>query len=66
MFAAINQRQCVLFFEVFSIILRISHCMYYSTKIEVMVEPIQRENLASFEVNASPVIKVIHRILLNF
>lgn len=40
--------------------------MYYSTKVEVMVEPVQRENLASFEVNTSPVIKVIHRILLNF
>lgn len=66
MSAGTNQCRCILFPEV-----QVSYCisqryMYYITKVEVMMEPIHRENLASFEVNASPVIKVIHRILLNF
>lgn len=66
MSAGTNQCRCILFPEV-----QVSYCisqryMYYITEVEVMMEPIHRENLASFEVNASSVIKVIHRILLNF
>jgi len=62
LFAGLRQYQSIWFSEVQEWYCISQHYLHYIPKAEVTVEPIQRENLASFEVNASPVIKVIHGI----